>query len=111
MLHRSRDGQYTTGRHSSGVVNKVLDDGLFIVWFGWSPMRYVTSRKLQIQQRTSARDRAARLGWHHNVTPEELETMYLAHASRAYDLWDRHPAYHEMVKYLAAKQMMPFETR
>lgn len=103
LLHRRPDGQYGTGRHSSPVVGKVLDDGLFVVWFGWSPMRHVTGRKLQIQQRIPPRDRAARQGWQHIVTPTELEARYQVEAAKAYDLWERHPTYRELVGYLALR--------
>jgi Glycosyl transferase family 2 len=104
ILHRRPDGQYNTGRHSSGVVDKKLDDGFFVLWFGWSPMRNVTGRKLQIQERIPPRDRAARLGWHHIVTAAELESRYSQETARAYDLWERHPNYRELLAYPARKE-------
>jgi hypothetical protein len=101
ILHRRPDGQYSAGRHFSGVVDKKLDDGFYVTWFGWSPMRYIIPRKLQIQQRISPHDRAAQLGWHHIMTPEELESRYLSESTHAYDLWERHPGYRELLTYLA----------
>ncbi len=103
LLHRAPDGQYDTGRHSSPLVGKVLDDGFFIAWFGWSPMRSVAGRKLQIQRRIPERDRAARLGCHHMMTVAELEGRYRAEAAAACDLWERHPAYFETIAYLAER--------
>lgn len=103
MLHCATDGGYNTGRHSSSVVNKVLDDGFTVLWFGWSPMRFVTSRKLQIQEKIPQRDRNERLGWQHLVTPAELEGRYLAEAARAYDLWEKHPHYRELLADLARR--------
>jgi hypothetical protein len=104
LLHRFADGCYGTGRHSTSLVEKVLDDGLFLLWFGWCPMRYVTGRKLQIQQRIPERDRAAGLGKQHLVSPEGLEGAYQQEAAKAYDLLEAHPAYKELIQALAQKQ-------
>lgn len=103
MLHRAADGRYDTGRHTSSVVGKVLDDGFFVAWFGWSPMRYVAGRKLQIQERIPPRDRAAGLGRQHIVTAPELEARYQTEAAKAYDLWEQHPAYRDVLVHLAAR--------
>jgi hypothetical protein len=104
LLHRFPDGRYHGGRHSTPLVERVVDDGLFLLWFGWSPMRYVTDRKLQIQQRMSARDRAEGLGKQHLVTPEGLEAAYQQEAARAQDLLQAYPAYKELIEALARKQ-------
>lgn len=103
LLHRSADGRYDTGRHASAIAGKGLDDGVFVVWFGWSPMRYVTERKLRIQERIPPRDRTDRLGRHHIVTAAELESAYLNEATKAYDLWDRHPVYRDVLAHLAKR--------
>src|SRR5205823_4107922 len=104
LLHRHPDGRYDTGRHTSPLVPKVLDDSLFVLWFGWSPMRYVRGRKLQIQERVPARDRAAGLGRQHLVTPDELEAVYQREAASAYNLLETHPAYRELIESLACRQ-------
>jgi hypothetical protein len=103
VLHRLPDGRYDTGRHTTPLVGKVLDDGLFVAWFGWCPIRYLKERKLQIQKRIPDRDRAAGLGRQHLINAAELEAGYLKEAARAYDLWERHPAYREAVRALARK--------
>src|SRR5205823_2589908 len=89
----------------------VLDDSLFVLWFGWSPMRYIRGRKLQIQQRVPARDRAAGLGRQHLVTPEELEAAYRREAARAYDLLEAHPSYRELIESLACREGFPLNPR
>jgi hypothetical protein len=104
LLHRAADGRYDTGRHTSQLVGKAPDDGLFVLWFGWCPLRHVWDRKFRIQQRVPERDRAAGLGRHHLVTAEELERAYRQEAAKAYDLWERHPAYRELVEALARKE-------
>jgi hypothetical protein len=103
MLHRCPDGRYDTGRHTSPVVNRVVDDGLFVLWFGWCPIRFVPGRKLQIQQRIPHRDRAAGLGRQHLVSAEGLETAYLHEVTKIYDLPAAHPEYKEMIEWLARK--------
>jgi hypothetical protein len=101
LLHRFPDGRYAAGRHSSEMLAKVLDDRLFILWFGWCPMRYIRERKLQIQQRIPQRDRAEGLSWHHLVSPEQLEDRYQREARKAYDLWEQHSAYRVLIEALA----------
>jgi hypothetical protein len=103
LLHRFSEGSYVTGRHTSTLVPKVLDEDLFILWFGWCPIRYVKERKLQIQKRIPPRDQAQGLGRHHLMTPEELEAAYRREANKAYDLFERHPAYRELIKAMAKK--------
>jgi hypothetical protein len=103
LLHRCPDGRYDTGRHSSPLVGKTLVDGLFIVWLGWCPMRYVKKRKLQIQERISPRDRAAGLGRHHLMSEAELEGAYRREAARAYDLWEAHAPYRQLIQTLAQR--------
>jgi Glycosyl transferase family 2 len=103
VLHRHPDMHYDTGRHSCSQVGKVIDDGLFLLWFGWCPIRYVKERKLQIQKRIPERDRAAGLGHQHIVTEAGLEQAYLGQATRIYDLWEKHPNYYEMIQYLGAR--------
>ena len=97
LLHRSPDGRYDTGRHTSPLVPKELEPGLFVVWFAWSPLRYVRGRKLKIQQRIPQRDRAEGLGRHHLLTPAELEAAYRQEAARSYDLLEGHPPYRELI--------------
>jgi hypothetical protein len=70
-------------------------------------MRYVTGRKLQIQQRISARDRAEGLGRQHLVSAEGLEAAYRQEAARAHDLLEAHPAYTELLRHLARKAGVP----
>jgi YD repeat-containing protein len=101
LLHRQPDGRYVPGRHASGVTPKVLDEALFVLWFGWCPIRYVRERKLRIQTRVSPRDRAIGLGHHHFVSPERLEQLYLHEAGKAYDLRERHPAYGDLLDRLS----------
>lgn len=103
LLHCHPDGRYAAGRHSSDRLPKVVDDSLFILWFGWCPMRYVTARKLQIQQRVSQRDRAEGLGRHHLVSPEQLEANFRQEALRSYDLWQAHSGLRELIHVLAAE--------
>lgn len=107
ILHREPDGRYQVGRHKSDIADKVPDDEIVTVWLGWSPIRYVTERKLQIQTKVPQSDRDAGLSWHHIVTPEQLEERYRSEASKAYDLWERHPNYREMVEYLVKKNHVP----
>ena len=107
LLHRQSDGRYDTGRHTSPLVPKVLDDGLFLLWFGWCPIRHVWGRKLQIQQRIPPRDRAAGLGRQHLRTPAELEATYRQEAARAYDLLEVHAPYRELIWALAARAGLP----
>jgi hypothetical protein len=101
LLHRCPHGRYDTGRHTSPLAGKALEGGLFVLWFGWCPIRHVTGRKLQIQQRISPRDRAAGLGWHHCLSPDGLEQAYRREAAKAYDLWEAYPRYRELVRALA----------
>jgi hypothetical protein len=101
ILHHEKDGQYHVGRHHSNIVSKIIDDGLFTVWLGWSPMRYITERKLQIKTKIPQTDKDARMGHQHALTADEMEHRYLDRAGKAYDLWERHPNYREMIEYLA----------
>ena len=101
ILHRCLDGRYDTGRHTCGIAGKTLEDGFFIAWFGWSPMRYLSDRKLQIQHRVPQRDRDAGLSHHHIVTSAQLESRYCEEAARAYDLWERHPTFRDVLASLA----------
>jgi hypothetical protein len=107
LLHRLPDGRYDTGRHTSPLVPKTLETGLFVLWFAWSPMRYLRGRKLKIQERIPPRDRAAGLGRHHLLTPAELEANYRHEATRAYDLLERHPPYRELIETLARRAGLP----
>jgi hypothetical protein len=100
LLHRHPDGRYAAGRHSSALVPKALDERLFLLWFGWCPIRYVRGRKLQIQQRIPARDRAEGLGKQHLISPEGLEAAYRQEAARAYDLLAAHAPYRELLETL-----------
>jgi hypothetical protein len=100
LLHRFPAAKYDTGRHSSPLVAKVLDDSLFVLWFGWCPIRYVRERKLQIQQRIPARDRVQGLGRHHLMSSEELDAAYQREADHAYDLLEMHPAYRNLIEAL-----------
>jgi hypothetical protein len=104
LLHRAPDGRYHVGRHKSDRVAKVPDDSFFVLWLGWSPMRYVRGRKLQIQQRIPPRDRALGLGRQHLVTAESLEAAYQQEAAKAYDLLERHAPYRELLQALAHKK-------
>jgi hypothetical protein len=107
LLHRCPDGRYDTGRHTSGVAGKAPDDSLFLLWFSWCPIRAVAGRKLQIQQRIPQRDRLRGLGRQHLLTPESLEAAYQAEAAKAYDLWERHPAYRELIEFMARQAGYP----
>jgi hypothetical protein len=109
LLHRFPDARYNPGRHGTPLLNKVLDDGVFVAWFGWSPMRYVVGRKLQIQERVPPGDRAAGMGRQHIVTAAELEGRYHQEAARAYDLWERHPTYREVLAFLAGRAELAVE--
>ena len=109
LIHRCADGRYDTGRHTSPLVPRVVDDGLFVLWFGWSPMRYSCGRKLQIQQRIPPRDRAAGLGRQHLVTPPQLEAAYLEQAGKAQDLWVAYSEYSELIQTLARRAGHPLE--
>jgi hypothetical protein len=104
LLHRHPDGRYDTGRHTTPLVPKVLDDSLFVLWLGWSPMRYIRGRKLQIQERVPVRDRAAGLGKQHVVSPAALESAYWREAARAYDLLEAQPTYRELIMSLAYRE-------
>jgi hypothetical protein len=103
LLHCHPDGRYAAGRHSSDWLRKDVDDSLFIVWFGWSPMRYVRGRKLQIQKRISARDRAEGLGRQHLLSAESLEANYRKEAAHAYDLLAAHAPYRQLLQSLACQ--------
>jgi hypothetical protein len=65
LLHRAADGQYSLGRHDSRIVNRVVDDGIFVAWAGWSPIVHVKDRKLAIQQRIPEGDKRSGLGKQH----------------------------------------------
>jgi hypothetical protein len=103
LLHRCPDGRYDTGRHSTPLVAKVLNDSLFVLWFSWSPIRHLRGRKLQIQHRIPQRDRIAGLGRQHLVNAEELESAYRREAAGAIDLWEAYPNYRELIEALARK--------
>jgi hypothetical protein len=101
LLHRYPDGRYDAGRHSTSLVPKALDEHLFILWFGWCPMRYVRPRKLQIGPRLSERDRAEGRGRHHLMSAEEMEAAFLHETVGAYELAPAHPAYQRVLKALS----------
>lgn len=107
LLHRLPDGGYAAGRHSSNRVGKQLDGRLFLLWFGWCPMRHVRQRKLQIQQRISQRDRNEGLGRHHLVSAEGLEAAYRREAAGAQDLLETHPPYRALLHELAGRSGLP----
>jgi hypothetical protein len=88
LIHRRRHGAYTAGRHSSfRRGNSSSPPGALILWFGFSPWTpEMRARKLQIQSRVPATDRAVGLGSQHVVTEELLKEKWAQAAARAYDL-------------------------
>jgi hypothetical protein len=81
VVHKAPDGLYTPGRHSTLLpCARSLD--AFLLWFGWAPWPKVRARKLAIQDRIPASDRALGLGRQHIVTPEEIDRRFEAELAR-----------------------------
>jgi hypothetical protein len=111
LLHRHPDGRYDTGRHTTPLVKKVLEEQLFVLWFGWSPMYHIRGRKLQIQKRIPSRDRAAGLGKQHLLNHLELEAAYQRAAARACNLLETHRNHRELIETLARRTGMSLPQR
>jgi Glycosyl transferase family 2 len=97
ILHRRPDGGYGLGRHDSSIVHKVLDHGIAILWFGWSPWPHVLTRKLQIQRRIPETDRGIGVGQQHFTTKLALEEQWQREAKRSVDLYAMFPDYRELL--------------
>jgi hypothetical protein len=82
LLHRYPDGNYHIGRHGSNHPS-LYDPETFILWWGWSPIESVKSRKLQIQTRIPALDRFRGWGREHLVNEEQLEANYQTQVDRS----------------------------
>jgi hypothetical protein len=100
MMHRDPHGRYGIGRHASEIVAKVLDDGLLLLWFGWSPIKHVWQRKLAIQKMIPESDKRIGFGTQHNVTEEQMRDMYDAEVPKCVDLMESCPRYREVIEEL-----------
>ncbi|HEX8845209.1 MAG TPA: glycosyltransferase family 2 protein [Pyrinomonadaceae bacterium] len=82
-VHRAPDGAYAVGRHDTAHAWRSAPDG-GIAHFLYAPWPEARARKLQIQRRMTESDRQLGLGFHHFVTPQELD-------SRCQEFWWHQP--------------------
>jgi hypothetical protein len=75
FVHNHPDGQYTMGRHSLNIPS-VNTPNLFLLWFGFAPWPQTIPRKMQIQDKMTAENKAQGSGIQHLQTTESLEVTY-----------------------------------
>lgn len=90
FFHKSRDGQYGFGRHTTRLPHRVAEDVL-ILRYSWSPFAAIRARKLSVQSATAATDITRGMGFHHLCTAEQLEAQYAVQSRVTYDLCEREP--------------------
>ena len=89
LIHSYENGSYTPGRHDSNHSYGIYPSTGCVLKYSYSPWNEsLIKRKLQIgpTQPESDRDPQAGLGWHHQVTREQLEQNYLSFYSMTKDL-------------------------
>jgi hypothetical protein len=100
LVHNFPCGDYQPGRHQTNIASldknnpKTHDRRVFMLWFGNSPAAEIRKRRLQIQTKIPEEDRRQRLGFHHFLTPEELDAQIRAASASARNLFD-FPGYAE----------------
>jgi hypothetical protein len=89
LLHRHRDGAYTTGRHGSahpGIYE--YPPGALLLWMAFAPWNeHILARKLQIKDRIPDGDKAANLGVQHYMDAEQLDRVRREQAAFSRDLY------------------------
>jgi hypothetical protein len=85
FIHKAPRANYVTGRHGVHVPNMCLPEFLHL-HFVYSPWPQCIPRKMQIQTRIPESDKAARLGFQHNVNEVELNYHYNETLMASYDL-------------------------
>lgn len=88
LIHKCENGMYSGGRHTSCITEDIADD-LFLCWFGWCPIDYVKSRKLQIKTKIPVEDFEKSAGIQHNINEQQLENLYYKESQLAVDLWEK----------------------
>lgn len=77
LIHCMPHGNYTPGRHTWANEGATpLLNNLLLLWFGWCPIDHVKQRKLQIQTKIPAHDKARGFGFHHHMDEALLERRY-----------------------------------
>jgi hypothetical protein len=97
LIHYAPDGQYSLGRHRTSHAS-ILDENLFLLWFGFCPFEYLKPRKLAFKKRMSARNMALGAGSQHTWDEEELERAFVKESRRSYNLLNRLPSYKKVIK-------------
>jgi Glycosyl transferase family 2 len=76
IIHKAPDGMYLAGRHLSHLPLHNPREGAYLLWYGWSPMKHVRERKLQIRSRIPKSDFDKGYGIEHNVDAGLLQWTY-----------------------------------
>jgi hypothetical protein len=76
IVHKNLDGMYVVGRHLTYMPVYGPKEGAYLLWYGWSPMKHVRERKLQIKSRIPKSDFEKGFGIEHNVDADELQWKY-----------------------------------
>jgi len=84
-VHKEAHGHYHTGRHGTYLPHINLN-GMSLLWMGYSPWPQCKARKLQIKSKMAESDIAARLGFEHLMTSEDLDHKYQEYLNMSYDL-------------------------
>lgn len=92
LLHNAQTGAYQAGRHYTNHKVSIRND-LFLCWFGWSPMKYIKQRKMQIQTRIPKEHFELRMGIEHKMTDAEYDKHYKNQIPRTVDLWSTEPEF------------------
>ncbi len=74
-IHHADHGHYAVGRHLTELPSRVVSD-LWLLWWGWSPLRYLTERKMQIKTRIPDSDRRLGHGIQHLIDEQGMEEQY-----------------------------------
>jgi Glycosyl transferase family 2 len=86
LLHRSREGRYTPGRHSNGV-SAVADPPLFLFWYGWCPLELKKQRNRSTSPLVPESHLKRGWGTHHTLSDDEItEAWRTKYLPRCHDL-------------------------
>lgn len=102
FLHQANCGRYTLGRHNTEHYS-IIDQNLFLLWFGFSPFQYIKSRKLSFKNRMSERNISMQAGMQHMWNESEIEENFIRESRRSYNLVEELPNYKKILDKINSK--------
>lgn len=85
LFHNQKHGWYKVGRHLSNY-HCGIDVNFLCLWFGWSPMDFIKTRKMQIQHRIPKEQFALGHGIEHILDDGKFEWAYAQQVGKTTDL-------------------------